>query len=99
VVETKNFSSYTQPFISSPYGNSYNKSLVERFTRVGPSTVEYEFTINDPSTFTDKITAMIPMTKVDGLLYEYSCHEGNYGMGAMIRGARREEQDALEANQ
>ena len=95
IVETKNFNSFTQPFISSPYGNSYNKSLIEKFTRVSPDTVEYEFTINDPSTFTDKITAMIPMTKVDGLLYEYSCHEGNYGMGNMIRGARREEMDAL----
>lgn len=99
VVESKNFSSYTQPFIGSPYGNSYNKKLTERFTRVGPSTVEYEFTVDDPSTFRDKFTAMIPMTKVDGLIYEYSCHEGNYGMGNLIRGARREEQDALEAQQ
>lgn len=95
VVETKNFNEFTQPFISSPYGDSYDKSLVEKFTRVSPDTVEYEFTIDDPSTFTDKITAMIPMTKVDGLLYEYSCHEGNYGMGNMIRGARREEMDEL----
>ncbi|MDD9891054.1 MAG: hypothetical protein OXU30_12010 [Gammaproteobacteria bacterium] len=98
VVETKNFNGLTQSFISSPYGHSYDKSLVERFTRVSPDTVEYEFTIDDPSTFTDKITAMIPMTKVDGLMYEYSCHEGNYGMENMIRGARREEADALGSN-
>ena len=77
VVETKNFNGLTQSFISSPYGDSYNKSLVERFTRVSADTVEYEFTIDDPSTFSDKITAMVPMTRVDGLLYEYSCHEGN----------------------
>ena len=69
VVETKNFNGLTQSFISSPYGDSYNKSLVERFTRVSADTVEYEFTIDDPSTFSDKITAMVPMTRVDGLLY------------------------------
>jgi len=95
VVETKNFNGLTQSFISSPYGDSYNKSLVERFTRVSADTVEYEFTIDDPSTFSDKITAMVPMTRVDGLLYEYSCHEGNYGMANMIRGERRQELDAL----
>ena len=80
VVETKNFNGLTQSFISSPYGDSYNKSLVERFTRVSADTVEYEFTIDDPSTFSDKITAMVPMTRVDGLLYEYSCHEGNLSL-------------------
>ncbi len=98
VVETKNFNGSTQSFINSPYGDSYDKSLVERFTRVNPTTVEYEFTIDDPSTFTDKITAMVPMTKVDGLLYEYSCHDGNYGMGNMIRGERRQEMDELGIN-
>ena len=95
VVETKNFNGLTQSFLSSPYGDSFNKSLVERFTRVNADTVEYEFTIDDPSTFSDKITAMVPMTRVDGLLYEYSCHEGNYGMANMIRGERRQELDAL----
>ena len=68
---------------------------MERFTRVNETTVEYEFTINDPGTFTDRITAMVPMTRVDGLLYEYSCHEGNYGMTNLLRGERRQEMDAL----
>jgi len=95
VVETKNFNGFTQSLLTSPYGNSYNKFLIERFTRVGPTTVEYEFTIDDPSTFTDKVTAMIPMTKIDGLMYEYSCNEGNYGMGNLLRGERRQEMDAL----
>lgn len=95
VVETKNFNGMTQSFIASPYGDSQNKSLTERFTRVNASTIEYEFTIDDPSTFSDKITAMIPMTKIDGLLYEYSCHEGNYGMGNLLRGERRQEMDEL----
>jgi hypothetical protein len=66
VVETKNFSDMTQSFLSSPYGNANDKFLTERFTRVSESTIEYEFTIDDPSTFTDKITAMVPMTKWTG---------------------------------
>lgn len=89
VVETRNFSSYTQSF--APYGTGEDKTLTERFTRTGPFTVEYEFTLEDPSTFKDKIVAMIPMAKVDGLMYEYACHEGNYGMTNILRGERMAE--------
>ena len=96
VVETRNFNGMTQSFPTSPNGNSYDKLLTERFTRVNTTTIEYEFTIDDPGTFTDKITVMMPITKVDGLLYEYACHEGNYGMINMLRGARREELSANE---
>jgi hypothetical protein len=67
--------------------------LTERFTRRGAYTVDYEFTVDDPSTYTDKFTAIMTMTKVAGILYEYACHEGNYGMVNMLRGARV--QDAL----
>ena len=91
VVETRNFNGLTQSFTTSPNGDSYDKLLTERFTRVDAATIEYEFTVDDPSTFSDKITVMVPMTKVDGLLYEYACHEGNYGMTNMLRGARQEE--------
>ena len=97
VVESRNFNGMTQSFLAAPYGDSFEKLLTERFTRVDAATIEYEFTIDDPGTFTDKITAMVPMTKVDGLLYEYACHEGNYGMASMLRGARQEEIDAAEA--
>ena len=97
VVETKNFNGLTQSF--GAYGTSANKLLTERFTRVDAVTLEYEFTVDDPSTFTDKFTAMIPMAKVDGLIYEYACHEGNYGMANLLRGARMEEQRAAEGEQ
>ena len=97
VVETRNFNDLTQSF--SVYGSSLNKVLTERFTRVGEYTVNYEFTIDDPSTFKDKITAMVPMAKVDGLMYEYACHEGNYGMLNTLRGARMEERRTLEGSQ
>ncbi len=89
VVVTRNFNGLAASFGST--GTSIDKVLTERFTRVGPITVDYEFTIDDPSTYTDKITAVIPMTKVAGLLYEYACHEGNYGMVNILRGARVQE--------
>ena len=60
-------------------------------------TVDYEFTIDDPSTYSDKFTAIVSMTKVAGLLYEYACHEGNYGMVNILRGARVQEADVLAA--
>ncbi len=95
VVETRNFNGLTQSF--SGFGDSSEKVLTERFTRVDPYSVDYEWTIDDPATFTDKITAIVPMTKVAGQLYEYACHEGNYGMVNIIRGARA--QEALESGQ
>ena len=62
--------------------------LTERFTRIDDLTVEYEWTLESPSTFTDQITAIVPMTKVGGQLYEYACHEGNYGMQNLLRAER-----------
>ncbi len=92
VVETRNFSDATQSFNS--VGTAKDKVLVERFTRTDPYTMEYEFTVEDPSTFKDRVSAMITMSKVDGQIYEYACHEGNYGMANILRGARAEEQRA-----
>ena len=60
-------------------------------------TIDYQWTLEDPSTFTDTITAQLPMTKVAGQLYEYACHEGNYGMINILRGARADERRANEA--
>ena len=94
VVETRNFNRFTQSF--GVFGSAEDKLLTERFTRVGPYTVEYEFTVEDPSTFKDKIVAMVPMSKVDGQLYEYACHEGNYGMVNILRGERMGESRDVE---
>lgn len=90
VVETRNFNGLAASFGST--GTSLNKTLTERFTRVSADTVNYEFTIDDPATYTDKFTAIVPMTKVAGQVYEYACHEGNYGMVNILRGARVQEQ-------
>ena len=94
VVETKNFNGYRQSFGAA--GHNYDAVLTEKFTRVAYDQVDYEFTIDDPSTFTDKITAVVPMIKMAGQVYEYACHEGNYGMMNTLRGARVEERLAAE---
>lgn len=91
VVVTKNFNGLRQTFGS--LGSNKDMVLTERFTRRAYDQVDYEWTIDDPSTFTDKITAIVPMTKVAGQIFEYACHEGNYGMTNILRGMRREEQD------
>ncbi|GAB5498362.1 MAG: hypothetical protein PsegKO_06730 [Pseudohongiellaceae bacterium] len=95
VVVTRNFNGLAASFGSA--GTSASKVLTERFTRVDFDTVNYEFTVDDPSTFTDHFTGIVPMTKVAGNLYEYACHEGNYGMVNILRGARVEERMASES--
>jgi hypothetical protein len=86
VVETTNFTDKTNVRGSGP-----GLTLTERFTREGPSTLVYQFTVNDPASFTKPWTAVLPMTRADGQLYEYACHEGNYAMTGILRGARAEE--------
>ena len=89
VVITRNFNGLSASFGQA--GTSTQKVLTERFTRVGELTVDYEFTVEDPATFSDRFSGIVPMTKVGGLLYEYACHEGNYGMVNILRGARVQE--------
>ena len=84
VIETKNFARDT-----AFAGSSKDTYLVERFRRVDPDTVIYEFTFEDPNNFTRPWTAVIPMRRTDGPLYEYACHEGNYGLEGILGGARR----------
>ena len=95
VVESRNFNGLTQSFGAG--GTSDTKFLIERFTRLSDDSIAYEFTVDDPQAYTDKITGIIPLTKVDGLLYEYACHEGNYGLLNILRGARAEEARATES--
>jgi hypothetical protein len=86
VVETTNFTDRTN------YANSgEHMRLIERFTRTGPNELTYEFTIDDPESFTRPWTARYPMKKVNEFVYEYACHEGNYGLFGSLAGARAEE--------
>jgi hypothetical protein len=71
--------------------------LVERFTRVGPDMLNYEFTVTDPESFAKPWTVQIPMPRTKGEIYEYACHEGNYGMFFLLSAARASEREAAEA--
>ena len=93
VVETTNFNG------RAPYrGSGENLTLVERFTRLGPTTLEYQFTIDDPTVWTRPWTGMFRYDKDDDQyeLVEYACHEGNYGMTNILSGSRAIEQQAVE---
>ena len=86
VVETTNFTNRTLY-----RGASENLTLVERFTRVDADTIEYRFTVDDPTTFTRPWTVAVPYLRTDEQMFEYACHEGNYGMEGILSGARVEE--------
>ena len=92
VVDTINFLRET-----SLAGSTADTRLVERFTRVDADTVLYEFTAEDPNSYTRPWTAMMPLRRTDGPLFEYACHEGNYGLYNIIAGARAKEKEAEEA--
>jgi hypothetical protein len=65
--------------------------VIERFTRTGADTLRWELTIDDPGAWTKPWTAMIPLRSSKKAIYEYSCHEGNYGLADILAGARRED--------
>ena len=74
------------------FGGDANLRLIERFTRVSADAIDYEFTVVDPTVWETPWTASLPMTAIDGPLFEYACHEGNYAMTNILAGARAEEQ-------
>ncbi len=92
VVETTNFSgkAYYQ-------GSTHGMHLIERFTRTGADALEYEYTVSDPASYTRPWTASITMTTIEGDLYEFACHEGNYGMEGILAGARADERELAVA--
>lgn len=86
VVTTTNFTGKTA-FRST----GRNLRLTERFTRVSDSGLRYEFTIDDPDSYTAPWSTEVEWKKAEADIFEYACHEGNYAMGMMLRGARKEE--------
>ncbi len=97
VVETRNFSRRTpsfNPTITTAVGSGETLRLTERFTRVDADTLRYEYTVDDPDTFTRPFTAAIPMRRSDLPLFEYACHEGNRGLHNILAGARAAERRA-----
>ena len=92
VIDSTNFSSN-----SHFRGTAENLHLIERFTRIDGETIAYEFTVDDPTTYTKTWTAMIPLKSSPDAIFEYACHEGNISMEGMLRGARAQEQAAAAA--
>jgi hypothetical protein len=92
VVETTNFTDKT-----NYRGSTDNLRLVERFTRTAPDILTYLVTVHDPTTFTRPWTVELPVRRSDGEIYEYACHEANYGLEGILRGHRAEEKYATEA--
>jgi len=86
VVDTTNFSK-ERAF----RGASANMHLTERFRRVDRDSLQYDFTVDDPATWTRSWTASIPMVRTNELIYEYACHEANYALAGVLQGARYQE--------
>jgi|SRR4051812_21091205 len=83
VVDTTNFS------IEGNFRfSTRDMHLVERFSIEDADTLRYEFTMDDPAVWSSKWTASIPMHRTDELIYEYACHEANYGLEGVLKGAR-----------
>ena len=83
VVETTNFTNKTQF-----RGSGENLKVIERFSRSGENTIHYRFTVEDPSTWDRPWTGEYPWVATTEPLYEYACHEGNYALEGVLRGAR-----------
>jgi hypothetical protein len=94
VVDTTNYKPRSFRSVSSE-----QLHVTERFSRTGPETLQYEITINDPGTWTKPWSLMIPLKRASDPLYEYACHEGNYGLSGILAGARAEEKAAGSASQ
>ena len=96
VVETTNYND--KATFRFPAANETLR-VIERFTRVSDGQIDYQFTVDNPTMYTRPWTAVLPMAKVEGPIYEYACHEGNYGMANVLSGHRAQEkarQDALK---
>ena len=100
VVETTNSTDkvqardYPPRDIHTVFGGDDQLRLVERFTRIDADTIDYQFTVTDPTIWTGPWTAAIPMTTLGGQIFEYACHEGNYSLQNILSGARVDERAA-----
>jgi hypothetical protein len=98
VVDTTNFNNQ---IINNSYNccgaAGANLHVVERFRRVDADTIDFQYTVDDPTTWTGPWTAAVPMTKTQGPIYEYACHEGNFGIVGILSGARAQDEAAAAA--
>jgi hypothetical protein len=97
VIETTNFTGKTT--VSGVGRNltlSKDARVVERLRRIDDGTLLYQFTVDDPNTWTQPWSGEYPLTRIDGPIFEYACHEGNYGLPNTLSGARAEERKAAQ---
>jgi hypothetical protein len=95
VIETKNVTDKLFEFPPTvAFGTGPTMHVIERFRRVDADTIDYQFTVNDLATFTKPWTVSTPMTKTDGPIFEYACHEGNHAMSGILSAERTAEKDA-----
>jgi len=102
VVETTNINpmQLSQTSILWAYrGASEHLKVTERFTRTGPDTIKYRFTMEDPDTFTAPFTGELPFNRIDEMVYEYACHEGNHAMENILSGERSREREGTKKPQ
>ena len=98
VVDTTNFTDKTN-FRGAPRNTrqdiftSESLHVVERFTLAGPDQIHYQFSVDDPATWTRSWSGEVPIRRFDGPLYEYACHEGNYSLRHILMNARAQERD------
>lgn len=100
VVESINFPDKRASFNPASFtaaGSGATLHLVERFQLVAENTLQYEYTVTDPVTFTRPFTVVLPMKRGD-VMFEYACHEGNYGLYNMLAGAREQERSAASSS-
>ena len=95
VVDTTNFAlTGVYSRFDALSGSDESLHVIERFTRVDADTLLYQFTVDDPTAYTRQWSAKIPMTRTDDQMFEFACHEENYGMAHILSGARAEERAA-----
>ena len=98
VVETTNFRSNDRSRFGVQYEGMTDQNLriTERFTRTGPDSIIYRATVDDPTVYTKSWTMEVALEKAEGPVFEYACHEGNYGLAGVLSGEREQEKRAAE---
>jgi hypothetical protein len=92
VITTMGFRQFT-----NQVGTSQDMKIIERFSLISADKLAYEYTVEDPLVFTSSWTARQTLTRSDGRIYEYACHEGNHSLTAILRGSRFEDQQSSDA--
>ena len=92
----QHFSEQLRPGIPTTFFVSTDAKVTERFTRISAQQIRYEFTVEDPTVYTRTWKGEMPLNTAKGPVYEYACHEGNYGLANILAGAREEDRTGIK---